>query len=254
MRQSGCARLSVPARAVLRQRRLMRTPPQHRRCRPAASARPAQIYHPMRVVAELDGPARIDTARHAHRWARLGQSARQRPAGASRCRDGCRWKAEGCRGQTDPATASRCCQRHQSRRICGRTARISIWPAASPGCRSTRPWSTAASCRPARPVPDDRHRRTACNCAKPGRRACAGSPARSATASLSTGREHRRTVERAVLGRRGRLARRRSQDHGPRPEGPVGRPWQTLSRKNAIRSPAAFPASGHAGRRRRRCR
>ena len=63
MRQSGCARLSFPHRPVLRQRRFRGCADEGIALSAAASGRPAQIYDPMHIVAELDGPARIDLPR-----------------------------------------------------------------------------------------------------------------------------------------------------------------------------------------------
>ena len=145
MRQPGCARLSVPARHLLRPRRLCR-------CRrgvgfSAGGFRSAgQIYDPMRFVAELDGPATLDTPRNGSLkldWERLRASVRLGRA-AARARLGGRRKRW--------RRASPRARRSRGRRLRGayapeRRGSRSGRQFRRAG-RSIRPWSTAGSCRP----------------------------------------------------------------------------------------------------------
>jgi hypothetical protein len=109
-----------------------------------------QIYDPMRLVAELDGPARIDSEKagaFALDWDNLRASARLSTPLPQRL------SLEGARLRAEPAPALRCSRRKGSRRICGRTSRISTLPAVSADWRLMRACSRGARCRRFRASP-----------------------------------------------------------------------------------------------------
>ena len=224
LRQPDGARLSVPHRPLLRRRRLCATPPKAVGLRPAASARPRRST--IRCTSSPSSTARRRsprraTARDQLDWDNLRASVRlAEPLSANAL-----GRRRRCRGEPPRRGNAACRRSAPSRRICGRTARISTSPAASTRLRSTRRWSKGARCRRS-PASRTSPSRTASTCALRAA-ACAAIPARSAT-SLSTGGTDGPVGQRPVLGRRGRASRRRPQGQRPRSEGPVGAAWRSL--------------------------
>ena len=216
MRQSGRARLSVPPGHLLRPRCL-------RGCRrsvgfSAGGFRSAgQIYDPMRFVAELDGPAMSTHRRNGSLkldWDGLRASVRWARAAARAHLGGRRTsRRASLRARRSPRSAT-------SRRICARTARISTWPSSFEGLaietalvdgRKFPSFSGQSDLtiqdgvEPAASAPEELR----------------GQSGTIRTPSLSTGPDTGLTVSGPFSSAR-RPDRRRPEDHGPRPEGPVG--------------------------------